>query len=99
MSASDIRDDVGTGPGYRSAHPGYGPPLVLAREKVSATAGLLRPAALFAPRRALTIARAGHWNQCRFPGILGAGGRRAGSFSSEAWRPKVKCVPSSLPSP
>src|SRR4051794_15703070 len=34
---------------------------------------LRRPAALFAPRRALTIASAGHWNQCRFPGILSAG--------------------------
>src|SRR5437762_6018974 len=39
---------------------------------------LCRPAALFAPRRTLTIAGAGHWNQCRFPGILGAGRRRAG---------------------
>src|SRR5262245_58716646 len=34
---------------------------------------LRRPDALFAPRDALTIAGAGHWNQCRFPGILNAG--------------------------
>jgi hypothetical protein len=34
---------------------------------------LRRCTALFAPWHALTIAGAGHWNQCRFPGILGAG--------------------------
>ena len=39
-------------------------------------------AALFAPWRALTMRRAGHWNQSRIPGILDAGGRRAAALHS-----------------
>jgi hypothetical protein len=40
------------------------------RENVTTAGRQRRPAALFAPPDALTIASAGHWNQCRFPGIV-----------------------------
>src|SRR5437588_1332812 len=49
------------------------------REKVTTAGRLRRPAALFEPREALTIASPGHWNPYRFPGILDAG-RRAGAW-------------------
>ena len=71
-------------PGFAfCTHPRYFGPSGRTREKVSATAGLRRPAALFAPPRALTIASRGPLEPVPVSGhigCLGTGG--AGSFRS-----------------
>jgi hypothetical protein len=51
---------------------------------------LRRPAALFAPRRALTIANVEHWNQQRFPGIVHAGDGESRQLSFKGLEAKGK---------
>jgi len=51
---------------------------------------LRRPAALFAPRRALTIASVEHWNQQRFPGIVRAGDGESRQLSFKGLEAKGK---------
>src|SRR5882672_395683 len=90
MERSAIRDTrsiIGSAPGFRFAPSGLRLP-TSTRENVTTAGRVRRPVALFAPWEALTIASAGHWNQCRFPGIV-CRGRRAGNFRTGAWRPKV----------
>jgi hypothetical protein len=68
-----MRVTLAPAPHIASLMAGYGQsPLSLA--KMSALCRrLCLSAALFAPWEPLTIKAAGHWNQCRFPGIVMAG--------------------------